>query len=351
MSASRRVHPPFEGIEARPWRRSSPPERILAIRLQAMGDTVLTLPYLSALRRAIPGAELDFLTRREVADIPEAVVLFDSVHALGGGRSRWGIMLHALALLPRLQARRYDVVLDLQRNPVSRMVRRALRPEAWTEFDRYSPRLAGERTRSTIERAGLGPLEVRPGLELERADLGVEKLVEAGWDGAAALVVLNPAGAFGGRAWPLESYARFAELWTRQVAPNTGFLLLGLPSMAERAAALRERLGSRLIDLVGRTTAAEAFAILGRATLVLSEDSGLMHMAWVAGVPTLALFGASYATWSRPHGDHTDCLQACRRVDGDCIGGVCLEDPPTCLEEVSAETVVERARRLLNAHG
>lgn len=49
-------------INARPWRGPKSPARVLAIGLQAMGDTGLTLPYLQALRRILPDATLDFLT-------------------------------------------------------------------------------------------------------------------------------------------------------------------------------------------------------------------------------------------------------------------------------------------------
>ncbi|HSR43189.1 MAG TPA: hypothetical protein VLL48_13470, partial [Longimicrobiales bacterium] len=154
-------------MAARPWRREDPPARVLAIRLHALGDTVLTLPYLHAVRRLLgPDVTLDFLTREEVADIPRSVVLFDRVYAIGGGRNSRAQALSAAALLPRLWLSRYQVVLDLQRSRLSRAVRMALAPGAWSEFDRFSPRLAGERTRATIEAAGLGPLDVRADLEL-----------------------------------------------------------------------------------------------------------------------------------------------------------------------------------------
>ena len=308
---------------------------------------MLTLPYLQALRRLIPHAQLDFLTRAEVADIPKSVALFDRIFEIGGARSSRRQLLSALALVPRLSARRYDVVIDLQRNRVSRLVRVLLRPQAWSEFDRYSPQLAGERTRATIEAVGLGSLEVYPDLVLRDASAGLRELSAAGWDGSSTLVVLNPAGAFAGRQWPAAAYARFAQLWLRDIDAATQFVVLGLSSLRPHASALHGQLGQRLLDLTGRTSAATAFALVRRASFVLSEDSGLMHMAWVAGTPTLALFGASSATWSRPHGNYADCMRACRRADGECIEGRCRSAPPPCLHAVAAEAVLARARTLL----
>ena len=122
---------PHVSIRAVPWRGATPPRRILAIRLQALGDVVVTLPYLRALRRSLSGADIDFVTRREDGDIPRALLLFRRVEQLGGGRDERRQLLLAPQLGARLMARRYDVVLDLQNNRVSRTIRRLARPRAW----------------------------------------------------------------------------------------------------------------------------------------------------------------------------------------------------------------------------
>jgi ADP-heptose:LPS heptosyltransferase len=321
---------------------------VLAIRLQALGDTVLTLPYLRALRRALPNTTLDFLTRREVAEIPRNVVLFDHVYEIGGGRSRRQL-LHALALLPRLIAHRYDVILDLQRNRLSRTVRMFANAPAWSEFDRLSARPAGERTRLTIEASGLGPLEVYPDLEPRQKDDGTDKLRNAGWDGTSALVVLNPAGSFPGRCWPLDAYVRFAELWLEHESAASQFLLLTLPGVARKSRYLKEHLGERIIDLTGAASAFEAFVLCRRAALVLSEDSGLMHIAWVAGAPTLALFGASRSDWARPLSSYSDAMRTCQQDESSCvIDGLCRMQPPAaCLAALTPENVFERAREVV----
>src|SRR6202047_684067 len=141
-------------IRAVPWHGPTTPKNLLAIRLQAMGDVVITLPYLRALQHSLPGTDIDFLTRQEDGSIPRALLLFRSVEELGGGRSERRQLLLTPLIAPRLLARRYDVVLDLQNNRVSRAIRRWARPRAWAQFDRESPVAAGERTRLTIEAAG-----------------------------------------------------------------------------------------------------------------------------------------------------------------------------------------------------
>jgi len=332
---------PRRPLSARPWRRPEPPSRVLAIRLQAIGDIVIALPYLRALQQLLPGAVIDFVTRREDQEIPWAVQLFGRVEPLGGGRDERRQLLFAPALLPRLLARRYDVVLDLQNNRVSRTLRRGAAARAWSTFDTESLTSAGERTRRAIEAAGFTLPRVEAALPLRNSDLAADLLQRAGRDPSRELVILSPAGAFSSRNWPIDRYARFASLW--QERKPAQFAILGLPALRAKAAALKSVLGDGLLDFVGRTSASEALAIVQRAALVLSEDCGLMHMAWTSGVPTLALFGSSRHVWSAPLGKHTLCLHSGDLECGSCMEPTCRYGDVHCLTRYSAEQVVELA--------
>ena len=306
---------------------------------------MITLPYLNALAESLPGATLDLLTREEAVSVPRATRIFGRVFALGGGRSERWQLVQSPPLLLRLMARGYDAVLDLQNNRVSRLFRRVLRPPAWSAFDRVSPISAGERTRRTIAAAGFALPVVRPGFALADPEAGWSLLREAGWHPGEPLVVLNPAGAFSSRHWPMESYVAFARLW--QARHGGRFLALGLASIAPRVHALEEGLGAQLINLVGRTDSGQALSLVRQARLVLSEDSGLMHMAWVSGVPTLALFGSSRADWSAPQGNHSRCLHSGDLPCGACLDAVCRYGDVHCLTRYSAEQVVEAGEALL----
>jgi ADP-heptose:LPS heptosyltransferase len=101
------------------------------------------------------------------------------------------------------------------------------------------------------------------------------------------------------------------------------------------------------MNLVGRTNPVEAAAIVQRASLVLSEDCGLMHVAWVSGVPTLALFGATRHVWSAPLGEHTLCLHSADLACGECMQPVCRHGDVRCLTRWSADEIVTRALTLL----
>lgn len=335
-----------EAPNARPWQKEKPPQKILAIRLQAMGDVVITLPYLQSLRNLYPQAQIDFLTREEVGDIPTRLNLFNRVFTIKGGRNFKKQFLYAMGLFPGLRAQRYDVVLDLQRNPLSQWIRRALHPPCWSEFDRFSPISAGERTGQAIEAAGLGKTAISP-LKLKDESFGLNLLRASGWKRNHRLIVLNPAGCFPSKNWPGENYIQFARLWLNHYRRQTQFLVLGVQTIAGKAQLFKEQLGDYLLNLVNQTTPAEAFSILRQAKFVLTEDSGLMHMAWAAGVPTLALFGSSRSDWSRPLGEFSLCLHSADLPCGECMEAQCRFGDVHCLTRYAPEMVFQKALELL----
>jgi ADP-heptose:LPS heptosyltransferase len=161
-------------------------------------------------------------------------------------------------------------------------------------------------------------------------------------------VILNPAGAFPSRHWPEEHYVQFARGWLR-IFPDTQFLFIGIGRMAAMAARLASAIGARVINLVGQTTAAQAFAIIQRVSFVLSEDSGLMHMAWVSGIPTLALFGSSRSDWAQPLGAHSAFLDGSGLECYPCKQETCRFGDVHCLTRHSPEKVLDRALALFNA--
>ena len=336
-----------EKINAEPWRSPEKPKKILAIRLQALGDVVATLPYLQNLKSSLSETQFDFLTRKEVEDIPQRLDLFDRVFSIGGGRSFKRQALNALLLLPQLWARHYEVVIDLQRNPLSRWIRKRLHPQCWSEFDRFSPISGGERYRLAIEALGLGSASLSAKLKLKNDLLGMDILQAAGWNPACDLVVLNPAGGFPTKNWPLQNYVEFAKLWLHEYHEQTQFLVLGVESIFQRAQFLQAQLGSHLINLVNRTSPGEALAIIQKVNLIVSEDSGLMHMAWISGIPTVALFGSSRSDWSAPRGEHTICLNSADLACGECMEAACRFGDIHCLTRYTPELVFKLAGALL----
>jgi ADP-heptose:LPS heptosyltransferase len=123
--------------------------------------------------------------------------------------------------------------------------------------------------------------------------------------------------------------------------------MFGTDNVQQGAGVMRQALGERVIDLVGRTTMTEVFAVVRNLDLMVSDDSGLMRMAWVSGVPTVGIFGASRSVWSRPCGEHSYCFGSEDLECGACMSDMCMRGDLFCLHRVSAETVMEQCRKMM----
>jgi heptosyltransferase-2 len=335
-------------VRCKPWAEKTKPKKILAIRFQALGDLMITLPYLQSLKEQTNHAQIHLLTRNEVGQIPKNLILFEKVYCIGGGRNAKIQFILSLFTLPLLWWQRYDVVIDLQNHSISKIIRRLLHAKAWSEFDRSSKVLAGERTRLTIDALQIVRTSIATS-HVFKNKLSVENLLKKnGWDGEKALVILNPAGAFSSRHWPIENYIAFSKLW-KERHPKTQFLTVGLHSLKLKTNLLKNELTDDLIDLSGLTSILEAFAIVRLSTLILTEDSGLMHMAWIQGIPTLALFGSSPSYWSSPLGTWSRCLNSSDLPCGDCFLEECKYGDVHCLTRYLPQRIVDEADAVLKS--
>jgi len=236
------------------------------------------------------------------------------------------------------------VIVDLQRHRASRLIRGIACARAWGEFDRYSPRHALERTVDTFHRTGFPDLTPSYGLEVkpEIRERGLRILREHGWDENTKLVILNPAGLWTSRNWPLPRYEELACLWPR--TEPVRFLFVGTTRIGDKVRRLSERLAGRSIDLTNKTTLAEALGVVQQASVVISEDSGLLHMAWVSGIPTVALFGSTRSDWTRPLGKWSRFVGSEDLPCGACMQAECRFGDVHCLARHSASTILRLAQ-------
>lgn len=342
------ILPSAEIINFVPWLSPFSPGKILVIRLQAFGDVVVTLPYVQALQTILPSTQFHLLTREEFSSLPHNMALFNRVLTIGGGRNPKLQWLSALQYLPSLIHEHYEIIIDFQRNSLSRMIGRILHPKSFSEFDRFSLHTAGERTKETINKLGFTPLpDTLPRLTLRNDNTGLEKLFSSNFNPAKKIFVLNPAGSSETKNWPTEYYVQFARTWLHTIDNNIQFLVLGTDAIREKTEYLKNQLGQNIITLTGLTTQAEAFNILQKADLVLTEDSGLMHMAWVSQIPVLALFGSTKSIWSKPIGEFSICLDSSDLECGGCSRPSCFFGDIHCLTRHKPDLVIKVAQELL----
>lgn len=157
--------------------------------------------------------------------------------------------------------------------------------------------------------AGLQPGAQPPCLPVPaaRGDEARELLRQAGWRGGHPLVALQTGASDLHRAWDVE---HFAELAAALIDEGAEIVLLGDGRETDRAEELRSRLGRPLVDLVGKTGLALLPAVVKACDLLVSNDTGTIHVAAAVGTPTLGLFfSTAYFTETAPYGAGHAVLQ------------------------------------------
>lgn len=295
---------------------ANPPASICLLRTSAIGDVTHVVPLLRTLQSAWPGAQLTWvigkLERKLVGDLPDVeFVTFDKAAGWAGMR----------AVRSALRGRCFDTLLHMQVALRSNVLSLGIHAERRIGYDQARakdghglvvneriPARSGEHVLDAIgsfcEPLGLKQTQVRWDLPIPEA---ARDWANAQLPGAAPTLVVSPSASHTLRNWRPE---RYAAVMDHAAARGWRVLLVGGPSAAERAMA-DAVLGACTrapLDLTGKDTLKKLLAILGRAQLVLTPDSGPMHMANAVGTPVLGLHAASNPDRSGPYSDRRWCV-------------------------------------------
>ena len=328
---------------------------ILLIKPSSMGDIVHAMPTCAAIRRAYPKARLTWLVKREWAGLVERIEGVDRVWPVDSTLIGW------LSQVPSLRAEQFDLVVDLQ----------GLLRSAAIGWLSGSPLLVGfANGREGSPWFYLKSVPV-PSLEMHAVDryLVVAKAVGAvafgtpefhfripqadhdeverllsrfGVTPGTSWVAMNVSARWPTKRWPAESFAEVADrLQQEGYGP---VVLIGGPDERAEVAAVRGKMKVTAIDLAGASTVGLLPALLSKASLLITNDSGPMHIAAAVGTPVVALFGPTSAVLTGPYGAGHHVLTgtvACR----PCFSRTCRNVLPLeCLRTVSPEQVLAAAR-------
>ena len=309
-----------------------PPEqvrKILLLKMWGMGSIVLASPLLEKLRLRYPGARIDFVTLLENAPIVKMYPEIDRLITidLGGGTVRF--LLATLRTVRSIRREGYDLLLDLEFFTRFSAIFSFLAGPTWSHgfsakgnwrgklHDVEVPFNAYNHVTSnflTVLRGDyMNPVEseelTRPGV-LPRLSPPVGSWEscrhrlsqDPAWREGEPIVVVNPnAGDMAlERRWPTSHVTDLLADLTARCSANV--VLIGSP--VERAyvesLVAEPGLRSRVISLAGETGIAELVALFAHATVVVTNDSGPMHIAAAAGASTVALFGPETPTLYSP---------------------------------------------------
>jgi lipopolysaccharide heptosyltransferase II len=371
------------------WRRSVPdgaPRRVLLFRLERIGDLLMTLGALREVRRRLPEAEIHLAAgswNRELArlvpdlhhvhtlDVPwlaregtssgpreiverirdwrrkdfdlamnfEPDIRSNALLAASGARRRVGYDARGGGAF-LTDAHRYDTTRHVAANALA-LVQGTLPPDGFAPVSRSRPAAPGN-----PQPPAAGHAILRIPDTARRAALRL--LPKAA---AEPLIGLNPGAGRAVKEWPGARFAKTAALLARR----HGATIVLLGSAAERAklTAVEHAIPPhvRVINLAGRAPLVELAAILERLSILISGDTGPMHLAAAVGIPVVAIFGPTDPTRYAPLAARSVIVHArlwcrpCNRVRKP--PARCRSATPDCLAGVTVDAVADAAGHLL----
>ncbi len=290
-------------------------ERILVIKLSALGDFVLALAAMKKIRAAHAKAHITLLTTAPFEALAKVCPYFNAVDT--GGRpesfAEW------MALRQRIKAASYDRVYDLQTSAHSNRIFQLLRPgpPPWSgvafgcALPHRNPLRNGmhtlERHADQLMYAGIWPdAPTEPGSAPPPDLSGVLQAAPPerpvpGFNKPRPDVMFVPGGSAHRpeKRWPVERYSELARIL---YARGFDVVIIGGPAEADLAHAI-QRAAPRARDLTGRTDFARIAMLGTKAALAVGNDTGPLHLAAAGGAPTIVLFSrASDPKLSAPRG-------------------------------------------------
>ena len=350
------------------------PRRILCLRVERIGDLLMTLPALAELRALAPDATIDLVVGGWNAGIAAAIPTVDQVETLNAAwlarpgdpdaSSPAGVVAHAL----RWRSRRYDLAINFE-------------PDIRTNL---AVAAAGAKRTAGFASGGGGPLlDVAVDFDARvhtadnatslvrtifggKADVPASsrlRIPDAERTRASALLARLPAGpkagihVSGGRMikqWPEARFREVAEWLVRERSASV--VLTGTPADRAQIDVVRTALPpDRVCDLSDGAELLTVAAVIEQLDLFLSGDTGPMHLAHAVGTPVVAVFGPSDPRRYAPRGAYDAVVRIdlpcspCNRIrlpPARCTGHV-----PDCLAGINAAPVLSAIDEILEARG
>jgi asparagine synthase (glutamine-hydrolysing) len=348
-----------DAVYLRKWPKAAKERRVLMFRIGNLGDSLITIPAIQALREQKPTSHIALLTNRYDSEklvapsqVFEPTNWFDSIYSYSTDRHGLSKVAQLARLISQLRSFKPSTVFDLSpsRNAWQRTRDATLfkfiigadqvismQPNATCDPSPSSlPRLEPEWARlmkavtSTVDSDVELPI---PNISSRRA---LEHLRE--FDGHP-LVAFAPGSKMQAKLWPIERFRAVLKAIAEQHS-QVCFAIVGGKEDFDKAELLREINPARVTNLAGLLSIYESAAVLRRACLYVGNDTGAMHLASLVKTPCVAVFSArdNPGRWD-PMGNRNIVLRRTVECQG-CMLETCLKEKSRCLTDITVDDVL-----------
>lgn len=273
--------------------------KILILRLSSIGDVVLTQPVTRVLREKYPDAKIDYLTKPAYIGVAEAFGSVDNIY-------KWKDKKKALKIIRK---NRYDLVVDLHSKLNTFMIKYlsgtkkmiTINKRHWYRWA-LTKKIIKKPNDSmsniylkTLKKIGIEAKDINPELHpnsILRPE--VRKLfIQSGIDIKCRLIGIFPGALHFTKRYPAGDLAKFINLIPDKY--KCQFVILGSKADKEFAEKIVERTGVKVFNLCGKVNISELIVLINELDLVISNDSGPMHIAAALKKPQIAIFGGTHS--------------------------------------------------------
>ena len=341
-----------------------PPGRILIVRLDTIGDVLLSEPAIAALRARFPTARIDLVVGRSGQAVLEGnpsvdrFITYDAPwHAAWRGRriDRREALAGLRQTLGALRRERYDLAVELRGDPRDILFTvatgaRVTVGNGWrgggflldhdVPVDREAHRV--DFALGIVGAAGATRVSAGPRLYLSADDRAFARQAVGGLDGPR--IIFHLGSGFPSKCLPIEKFAEVAHRLHR--TRRAQIVVIGGPDEQPLYDELARRVDFPLASLIGRATLRQTAAVIEAADLFVGNDSGPMHLAAAVGTPIVTFFGPSEPPKYRPYTDRYRLLEvplACRPCDHI----HCIQSEYLCMTQIPVPAIQQAAEDLL----
>jgi heptosyltransferase-2 len=336
-------------------------EKILIIRLSSIGDILLSTPFIRQVRQKFPGSQIDYVIKDVYKDLIKHNPHINQIYTVRTDDTNSDL----IELKQTLEKQSYNIVFDLHNNLRSNFLKRGINAEkirsirkgkikqsllVWFKINKYDEEISIPERYLAVAK-DFDVEDDGKGLEIFLDDTAIEsaeeKTISNDIDLNKSFVCLAPGAGFFTKRWPDKKFKQLINnICEKEKLP---IVVFGGTEDQKIGAELGQ--SNKSVDFCGKLSLLETAYIISKGNALVSNDSGLMHMATAVHTPVLAIFGSTvrelgffpYRSESRVIENIDLSCRPCSHIGRH----KCPKGHFKCMEDIPAERVYEELSQLL----
>ncbi|MBN2483367.1 MAG: glycosyltransferase [Candidatus Omnitrophica bacterium] len=329
-------------------------KRILVMKISSLGDVILSIPSLKAIKEQCPDSELVLLTLKKYSSLFYGCPYVDRVIGLDADYKR---LRNIVQLSRSLRRESFDYVIDLQNNRASHLIAFLTLPQKSFGYSRKWGRLLTHKV--PVSKKSVSPLESQEKIlnaagivltdkRLRLWDMNVSQPQKWEFSDEACIGInMSASVKWQTKNWPLAHTKKLIELILREF-PKMKVVLLGDEHSVAESKLLEKIAPHSVINLCGKTTLGELVGVLAHVKIFITQDTAPLHLACALGIKVIALFGPTDPDRHTVKSDYLHLVV--RKIPCSfCYKPVCKDN--VCMTKITPQEIMMRIQSILGKSG